>query len=194
MAVIVWTDVNAKMGISAIDHLFNRLTGIYGDRFRKGFPNEGAVKNWKDAWSDGLSSEGITLDEVRAGLSGILKTCDWPPTLPEFLRACRPSMDYEASFIEAVNGMQARRNGRNFHWSTPSVYWAAVQLGGDLSAYPYTALKSRWRNAIDEAVRQDRKEIPEPLEALPAPNKTYVNQEEARKRIASLAESLKFKV
>lgn len=194
MAVIVWTDVNAKMGISAIDHLFNRFTGIYGDRFRKAFPNEGAMKNWKDTWADGLAGEGITLEEVRTGLAAILKTCDWPPTLPEFLKACRPSTDYEAAFIEAVNGMQARRNGRNFTWSSPSIYWAAVKLGGDLMAYPYSALKSRWSSAVAEAIRQGRKDIPEASIALPAPGKTIINKDEAHKRIVELTSILKLRV
>lgn len=191
MDLIAWTDISPKLGVSAIDHLFNRFTGIYGDRFRKSFNSEASVKNWKDAWAEGLSNEHVTFAEVRAGLANILKTCDWPPTLPEFLKACRPSADYEASFLEAVNGMQARRHGRPFAWSTPSVYWAAVAIGGDLSAYPYSTLKSRWRNAIDEAVRQGRQDIPTPAEALPAPGKCVINREEAHRRIMELANKLR---
>jgi hypothetical protein len=46
--------------MTLIDLLFNRLDGLYPNRWRASFRNEHAIANWREAWADGFVSEGLT--------------------------------------------------------------------------------------------------------------------------------------
>lgn len=176
--------------MSWIERLFERLSAYYGARFAdmwRGCDLEGV----KQVWAMELGE--CTRDEIARGVSAC-RTRDWPPTLPEFLKLCRPAIDYERAFVEAVEQMR-RRDHEGDAWSTPAVFWAAAKLGGDLLAYPYAVMKGRWQFALDEAIAGIRSgalsaEIPPRREALPPPGQTTVPREVARQRIAELRDSL----
>lgn len=177
--------------------LFDRLHGIYMERWLKCFPDAEAINNWTDAWAEAFAEERVTAIEVKRGLEVCRKTLDWPPTLPEFLKACRPSLNEEVAFSEAVRQMHLRRNPieRNGElvttdvWSHPGIYWAAVSLGSDLMNSSYPQIKGRWHAALIEAMK-DPQPVPVFRQAIPAPGKVALPPEEARKRIAEMMQSL----
>ncbi len=179
----VWATPLAKLeGISLIDHLWNRLSGTYGGRWLKDFPDMRSIENWKAAWAEGFDEEGLTPHDVAEGL----RTCrrmspDWPPSLGEFLRACRPGLVPENAFYDAVAGMAARRRGELGAWCHPAVYWSAVNVGShDLLNCGYSVMKTRWERALaEELARGVWREIPTPSVALPAPGVTQATREEA---------------
>jgi len=110
------------------------------------------------------------------------------------MKLCRPALDYERAFLEAVEQMRKRETGDD-RWSTPAIYWAAVKLGSDLSAYPYQSIKGRWQAALDEAIEAIRTgklpaEVPKRREALPAPGQCIVPPEVAKQRIAAIRDML----
>lgn len=176
--------------LSWIEKLFERLSAYYGARFAdmwRGCDLEGVKQVWAAELGD------CTRDEIARGVAAC-RTRDWPPTLPEFLKLCRPAIDYERAFIEAVEQMRRRERGEDA-WSTPAVFWAAVKLGGDLRANPYPAIRCRWQSALDDAIAGIRSgalpgEIPPRREALPPPGQTSVPPEVARQRIAAMRDSL----
>jgi hypothetical protein len=109
-----------------------------------------------DAWR-GCDMEAVKADwalelghyspaELRRGVEG-LKTRDWPPTLPEFLKLCRPPIDPEAAFAEAVREMRKRIDNGLDEWSRPEIFWAAQSIGWfDLTSQPFHRILSPSRN------------------------------------------------
>jgi hypothetical protein len=129
---------------------------------------------------------GYTPREIKRGLDAI-DTKDWPPTLPEFKKMCRPPMDALKAYYEAVAGVQARAAGEYGKWSHPAVYWAATPLAFDLAALSFSQIKGRWESALDEQMAAGSwDEIPQPMLALAAPGKAELSKESAAKMMREL--------
>lgn len=181
---------------SLMDRLFNRLDGAYPNRWRAAFANQAAIANWREAWAEAFEEEGLTVEEVKRGIVECRRRYDWPPSLPEFLKACRPPVDYEAAFHEAVEQLR-RRESDSDHWSSPAVYWAAVKIGGyDLQSSRYDQIKGRWKKALDDAANEIRagvlaNDVPKRLVALPAPGQITLTPEEAAERMAEIMAKLR---
>ncbi len=185
-------------GIAPIDHLFNRLDGIYVGKWRAAFTSDSAIKNWRDAWAESIVEENLTPLEIKAGIKECKKLYDWPPSFPEFIKACRPSVDYETAYYEAVTQLQNRKNGTD-EWTDSAIFWAAVQMSSDINSNPYQNLKNRWKAKLDEVREKIAKgktpnEIPEKKIELPAPGKTTVSKEESEKRFAEIHNILNKKI
>ncbi|HEX8590672.1 replication protein P [Pseudomonas sp.] len=174
---------HASLGMSPMDWLFNRLDGAYMTKWRREFPSEQAVANWRESWAEGLEEERITLAEIKRGVAQCRKLFDWPPSLTEFLKACRPALNAEVAFAEAVKQMNRRkflmgtalRPGETVQqdeWTHPAIYWAALELGKDLFDYEFKDLQIRWRSALDQALASPKGAVPPPMLALPAPQLT----------------------
>lgn len=169
-----WLKPRPKLdGASLIDHLFNRFDGLYINRWRAGFTNEKSVENWRAAWSAGLEDEGISPAELKRGLSVCQRRFDWPPSFAEFVTACRPQVDPEVAFGEAVMQMRRREEGDDA-WSHPAIFWAAVTVGEfDLRNASWSSIKSRWTRLLQaELAKGEWPEIPMRRAALPAPGAT----------------------
>ena len=78
--------------ISLIDHLFNRLDGAYPGKWRQNFRNQQAIDNWAESWVEAFEEEGITPQDVKVGLRECRKRFGWPPSVAEFMQACRPAL------------------------------------------------------------------------------------------------------
>lgn len=190
-----WLEPDPRLdGIALIDHLFNRLDGLYPHRWRSAFGSEQAIENWRLAWSEGFAEEGLTPAEIKAGIVACRRMFDWPPSFPEFVKACRPALDYERAYLEAVDQLRARDAGAD-KWSSAALFWAATGMSWEIRATPYNAIKTRWRAALDQAVADVRSgklpaEIPPKREALPAPQQATVTQEQGKKRVAEAMAAL----
>lgn len=150
---------------------------MYGAKFGQQWQGL-TPRELKDSWDMKLS--GLSESEVRAGLVACLSR-DWPPTMPEFLRLCRPWMAPEVAYHEAVHGMSCRRRGELGQWSHPAIYWAAVATGThDLLNGTYSTVKSRWERAFSDQIAKGQwAAVPEVRDALPAPGQTMATKQEA---------------
>jgi len=173
--------------LSIMDRLFNKLDGNYPHKWRSAFTSEQAIQNWRESWAEAFIEEALTPHEIKAGIVACRKIYDWPPSLTEFIRACRPTLSHEQAHAEAVKQMRLREEGQD-HWSSPAIYWAAVKIGAfDLFNVPYAVIKQRWQRALDEAMaRTDLPEIPPRLAALPPPGRTTTTIEQGRKRMEEI--------
>jgi hypothetical protein len=185
-------------GIEPIDHLFNRMDGIYPGKWRQCFTTNESIKNWRESWADAFVEERLTPVEVRNGIKVCAREHEWPPSLATFIKSCRPSIDMQRAFYEACEQMHKRKSGSD-SWSDPVIYWAAVKLGGDIFNYPYQAIKSRWQMAFEKALEEIKcgklpNEVPEIKEALPAPGKTTLPPEKAQEIFAQMKEVIEKKV
>jgi len=106
-----WRQVHPVLGVPLIDHLFNKLAGMYLSKWTKEFPNDVAIENWRVTWSEGLMKRNISPNLISRGLENCLDMYEWPPGLPEFAKACqtpsrdeqitppeRPALGYEFKF------------------------------------------------------------------------------------------------
>ena len=138
----------------------------------------------KEFWGSRMAT--LTGDEMRTGVEAMLKL-KWPPSLNEFIELCRPSLDFTVAYYEAVNGVEARRKGEKGDWSHPAIFWAASKMTHDLLNQTYSALKTRWENALSKELKKNEwPEIPAVLETLPAPGKTETDKERARRELENL--------
>jgi len=161
------------------------MSGYYGARFADAWRGIDPAA-MKRCWAEELA--GYSGDEIAAGLRA-LKTRDWPPTLPEFLKLCRPSTDTRTEWAEACEQMRIRLQGNGAdRWSRPQVYWAAVAIGAyDLNALAWEQIRSRWEKALSNAKSDP---IPEYRAQLPAPGQQTITREEAASRMSEIRSKL----
>lgn len=180
--------------VTVMKWLWDKLDALYPQKWASHFRTAEKVAVWERTWAESFAEDGVTGDEVRVALKALRcgpAASDWPPSYPEFIRACRPPLDYEATFAEAAEQLALRHRDGSDSWSSPAVFWAATRIGGDVRALPYPVMKGRWIAALDVAVRKVRAgelpaEVPAAALALPAPADATVPVEVARERAAAL--------
>lgn len=176
-----------------IDKIWERLFSFYGKKFTDfwGGADQKQIASIKRIWAEDLS--GYSAEEIKTGLDKC-KENDYPPTMPQFLKMCRPLINYEASFAEAVKQLHLRKEALD-NWSAPAIYYAAITMHHELSNCSYASVKDRWRNAIDTAVENIKcGKIPNevPLVIL-APEEIKITPEKAKEnleRLEKIAKSL----
>lgn len=182
-----WFDVHPTLGISMIDHLYNRLDGAYPKQWRAQFPSPQAIKNWEESWVEAFEESGITPELVAVGLKVCRTRNTWPPTCTEFVQACKPSVDAVAAYHEAVAGLMERGKGQMGTWSHPAIFWAASMLKGDLKMQTYAQVKTRWEVALrSQLERTEWAEIQMPRIELPAPGQGRLSKEQAGELLRQL--------
>lgn len=186
-----WFDPAPGLGISLIDHLYNRLDGAYPHKWRSNFADQQAIDNWAESWVECFEEEGITPNDVKVGLRECRKRFAWPPSCAEFVQACRPNVDPLRAYYEAVAGVQARFAGEHGEWSHPAIYHAAMPMAVELREQSFSQVKGRWETALAQQLAKTEWEaIPAPMLALAAPGKSTTTSEKARAAIAHLVSSV----
>src|SRR5579872_932889 len=101
-----------------IERLFAEMSMTYGRKFTDqwGGQDPHALKRF---WATKLA--GFTGEELKRGVA-TLQLREWPPTLPEFVKLCRPSVDVLAAYYEAVAGVTERAKGNMGEWSHPAIF------------------------------------------------------------------------
>ncbi len=160
--------------------VFERLHARYGTKWADLWRGQ-AIDDVMAEWSRGMA--GLSLQQIADGLAAFCS--DWPPTMPEFVRACAPPIDIEVAYYEAQAYMSARSRGEDRRLSHPALFWAAAELGGDI-ALPYRPMRARWVAALNAVLQAG--EIPPPP-PRPAALITHTHTStrpppEARRRLA----------
>ncbi len=154
-----------------IDRLFDRLFGMYGQRFLDQWPGEEGVLSAKRAWSQALGS--ITGEEIAKALVMCQTRHTWPPSLPEFVVLCRPYLEPERAYREAVKLLALPAEQRK--WSHPAIYWTVSVFGTfELERSTWEKAKTRWTQLLTEIIADAVQDgelpaIPVPVTSLPAP-------------------------
>lgn len=169
-----------------IESLFSKMLFEYGKKFSDqwgGADPEGLKLHWAQRLA------GLSNDELKRGVAA-LSGREWPPTLPEFIKLCRPSVDATVAYYEAVNGVNARERGEMGEWTHPAIFWASAKMAYDLKNLSYATVKARWERMLQEEMEKDQwADIPQPSLALPAPGKADLSREKAAQMLAELGAS-----
>ncbi|WP_051378323.1 hypothetical protein [Derxia gummosa] len=202
-----WLAPREKLaGLSPLDQLYNRLDGLFPTRFRAQFPDTDSVENWKREWAEGFTAERVTFDEIATGIDALRGGRDpmrrdkgWPPNFTEFLAACRPPIEHEAAYHEAVREMRRRHSAAGGdRWSHPAIFRAAAAIGGDLLSSTWPGMRARWIDVLDDCLAEIRAgrmsaEIPKVDRSamrLDAPKPRVLTAAEQQARDAELAAKL----
>lgn len=161
----------------------------YGTKFSDAFRGV-AIATMKEVWRHGIKKNGLSSDELAAGMAKCLDGSQkWPPTLPEFIALCRPPVDFEADFEVTVEQLHAREKRADV-WPRRAMYWAAVEFGGDILTLTYPAAKKRWHRvysaALEAEARGELAEVPpKPMELAYNPSPVPM-PEHIRRKLAPL--------
>jgi hypothetical protein len=166
-----------------VEKLFARMEALYGNKFIDMWRGTN-VDLVKGLWADEMGK--LSADDLRRGYAALMDR-EWPPTLPEFVKACRSNVDPLVAYYEAVAGVQARSKGEMGVWSHPAIYWAAMPLTFDLLSQGYSTVRHRWDHSLADQLAKGKWEpIPEPMAQLPAPEKSAKANEAAKKVMGEL--------
>lgn len=150
-----------------VSKLIAKMQVMYGAKFTQqwaGIPPEVLQSEWAEELA------GFTGPELARGLAACRERT-FPPTLPEFMVLCRPPVDPDVAFHEAVRGLNARKTGERGEWSHPAIFYAACAVGQfDILNSTYTHIKARWVRALaDQMAKGQWEPVPDVAKALPAP-------------------------
>ena len=153
---------------SWVDALFLKMLNFYGSKFKLMW-GESDLAHVKLIWQQELSK--LTKEEIARGANDLINQ-EYCPTLPQFIRLCKPTINFQAAYYEALTGVYARKKGEIGIWSNPAIYWAMVKVGAfDIENMTYQQISGRWENALQgELDKGAWGDIPKPSIALPAPD------------------------
>jgi len=163
-----WQWPLAAISQESVEKLFAKMHALYGAKFLEqwaGIDIDAVQRQW------GIALGKMTPEQIRRGTL-LMEACDFPPTLPQFIKLCKPVLDPQAAYFEAVAGIAAREQGKRGEWSDPAIYWATTIIGAfDLKTQPYAQIRRRWEKALSDAqTHPHAKSIPAPDVHLEATN------------------------
>lgn len=164
--------------------MFKEMALTYGRKFTDLWQGQNA-EELKLHWAKQMHD--LTDEEMVRGVIKMRKQ-DWPPTLPEFLKLCRPDINPLNAYYEAVEGSRRRELGEVGTWTHPAIFWASVRVSAfELKNQTYSQIRQRWEAALSAELAKDQwEEIPAPMIALPAPGKEKVSKEVVTKLMENL--------
>lgn len=84
-----WLEVHKGLGISMMDHLYNKLDGMYPGQWAEKFKNEASIQNWRETWADQFEADSIAPGHIKQGLVECSRRYKYPPNVHEFVDACK---------------------------------------------------------------------------------------------------------
>lgn len=170
----------------AIDWLLRRMGAMWGKSF---FDKWSMLQPGEmlDTWSK--ATKGLSELEFRRGVAK-LKDFERPPSLPDFLKACRPEVNPLTAYYEALEGVRSREQGEVGTWTHPAIFWASVRVSTfELKNQSYSQIRQRWETALAaELAKGQWDEISAPMVALAAPEVKPLSREAATKMLQELKE------
>lgn len=160
------TQKQAESRIDVMERIFSELHGLFGnqflDKYRTGQIIDGkdtGIENTKAVWIDKIAGNGLRLSEIKRGMNACQRA-KYPPSWSEFLEYCRPTPNVDAAIVEAVEQLQARRDGKDV-WSHPAIYWAAMKVGyHEMTNLPHGQLRPRFEAALSKVMEGEVQPIP----------------------------------
>lgn len=164
------TEQRSALPTEGIEWLFDRFLKAYGTEKTQAMWRGQDRTEVKLFWGQQLAK--FSSDELRAGVNALFAAHpSWPPTLPEFATLCRPQVNHEAAFVEAIRGLEHRKRGEMGQWSNRAIYWAAQDVTPfDVLGSTWPQIRARWITALDRRLTDPNlPAIPEPPLQLTAP-------------------------
>lgn len=131
------TDALPKIYVARLfERLAGQLGGKIGDLYAGLSPD---VVHFE--WASGLA--GFSKAELKRGIAACQHR-KFAPNLGEFTHLCRPVLEPEIAWEEAVIGLREREMGLAGTWSHPAVWRAAAAMGYEVRTSNFRACRTRW--------------------------------------------------
>lgn len=139
-----------------VDAIYKKFAIYWGEQFLskwKGLPHDDLL----EAWSEELA--GYSPEELKRGLAECKKKV-FPVSLPEFMLLCRPIINSQEAFYEAMAQSQLRHSGKD-NWSHPAIFWTYYALSWEFTNLTTRELEKRWEIEFQKIYGQGNwREIP----------------------------------
>lgn len=173
--------LDAESAKTRADDLIAFMLSVYGEKFKRQYSGQSPA-GLKKVWGPLLAR--LTDQQMAKGIE-ICATKPWPPTLPEFLSFCAPSVEHEAAYHEAIHCLQQRMQGLIGDWTHPAIYYAAATMASDILSNSYAARRIQWARALDAELAKGQ------WEPIPTPPLQLQAQQSAKSSAAQSAEIVK---
>lgn len=134
-----------------VERLFEKMLYEYGAKFSNqwgGLRPEQMLRHWA------VRLYGLTRAELKTGMAA-LEGREWPPTVPEFVKLCKPAVDPLRAYHEALAGLAAREHGEVGQWSHPAIFHAAVRIGRHtLQTSEWRHIRERWEQVLADVLAE----------------------------------------
>ena len=170
-----------------VEQLFRRMSAFYGSKFSDMWAGA-RMEDVMQTWAQELSC--LTRSELTAGWNALAMR-EHPPTLPQFVKLCRPAVEPVRAYYEAVSGLQARAAGELGQWSHPAIFWAAAGMAHELRTQSYSQVRERWEAALHaELAKGQWSPLEQPARELAAPvsNRDSITYRQAAAEMQRLVE------
>jgi hypothetical protein len=191
-----WFQPREKLqGLSLMDHLFNRLDGLYPHKWKSNFQNQEAIDNWMAAWAEAFEESHVTPQQIAQAIRLTKSLYDWPPSIKEFLGMCNPIQDMDKAYYEAIALIAARDMGEAGTYSHPAIYWTAMELRQQLVSGTYSQVMPKFQRALTEQLEAGEwKPVPDPVKLLKAAPRSPRATELATKLVAEATDTIASKM
>lgn len=170
-----------------VEAIFTRLHAQLGSKVADlyaGVPAQAVKAEWAEALA------GFDSREIRRGLK-CCQTRVFAPSLGEFLRLCRPALDPEVAWLEAVAGTQLRAQGHVGDWSHPAVYRTAREFEHELRTGTYRQHRKSWEWRLELEFRKGwQQDVPKPPQTIQRQPATRGPSVQERERLTTLRNAM----
>lgn len=132
--------VSVPLSGEQVGQVFKRLQAQLGAKLADLYAGV-KPEDVRQEWAAALG--GYRNEEIIRGLDAC-RTRAFAPNLGEFLNLCRPALDPEIAWMEAVEGLKARAGGERGDWSHPAVFRAAQSFAFELRGKSFKECKKSW--------------------------------------------------
>lgn len=140
-------------------------------------------------WACGLA--GFRRRELERGIAAV-RSRRFVPTLGEFVQLCRPALDPEYAWHEAVDGLHARDCGEVGAWSHPAVYRAARVMQHELRTMSFPGVRKRWERILEREFASGwGEEVPAPAPRIEHKPTLRAIPSDVKSKLAELSRGLK---
>lgn len=112
------------------------MGGKVADLFA-GVPSADVIEQW------GQALAGFEGEEVARGIRAC-QSRQFAPTAGEFSLLCRPALDPEFAWKEAMDGLALRQRGQHGDWTHPAVFRTAQPMAYEVLSQPYRLHRKTW--------------------------------------------------
>lgn len=176
------SSADRQVALAGASFLFQRIRGQLGNKFAEMFAAD--LPTALEEWAMGLV--GFRQHEIDRGLTECSNR-KFAPTLGEFKHFCRPTLDPQFAWLEAVDGIKARDKGETGEWSHPAVYRAVMAMSYDFRRGSFQQLRVQWERILTKEFENGWGDpvlpVPERVEHQPARTATAAF---VREQVASL--------
>lgn len=176
--------VSTPLNGEQVGQVFKRLQAQLGAKLADLYAGV-KPEDVRQEWAAALG--GYRNEEIIRGLDAC-RTRAFAPNLGEFLNLCRPALDPEIAWMEALDGIKARAAGERGEWSHPAVFRAAQSFVFELRSKSFKECKKNWAFVLQrEFSRGWIKDVPEaPLQIPHMPSKPGKPSPEVLAKIKSI--------